>query len=287
MVWHVLKQDSAYIVNACLMLCGVDFKLQISVILIIKLSLDLMASNLMMIASSALSNLTTRSNGHFDANDADPASRTGILQDTSNGKLTRESEDDCACEGMFELDKAFKQIRDVMTSLQERSSDSKMSNDERDEIVLNLSRSLWNLHMARHYVRKMVEENKSLNLASVPRSTEIIVSHGHATTTVVDENEGTMVPNIKVNLVEDQYERSIDDTLTIENVSDIIEVEVKDSIRPEVLMSTNAQMMPMGVLDVPIADDSSDLGFLEFNGSNGLCDGDLAKAGLQPGHLSM
>ena len=49
-----------------------------------------------------------------------------------------------------------------------------MKNDERDELVLELSRSLWNLHMARHYVGKMVEENKSLNLASAPRSTEII-----------------------------------------------------------------------------------------------------------------
>ena len=62
----------------------------------------------------------------------------------------------------------------------------------------------------------------------------------------------------------------------MQNVSDIMEVEVLDSIQPEVLMGTSARMMPMGVLDVPIADDSSDLGFLEFNGSNGLCDGDLA-----------
>ena len=84
----------------------------------------------------------------------------------------RESEDDCACEGMLKLSEAFKKIGDVMTSLQERSSDSIMINDERDELVLELSRSLWNLHMARHYVGKLVEENKSLNLASAPRSTE-------------------------------------------------------------------------------------------------------------------
>ena len=45
-------------------------------------------------------------------------------------------------------------------------------------------------------------------------------------------------------------------------------------------------MMPMGVLDVMAADDSSDLGSLEFYGANGLCDGDLAKADRQPGHSS-
>ena len=77
---------------------------------------------------------------------------------------------------MFELNAAFKKINDVMTSLQKRSADSKMSDVERDEIVLNLSRSLWNLHIARHHVEKMDEENKSLNLASAPRSTEIIAS---------------------------------------------------------------------------------------------------------------
>ena len=43
----------------------------------------------------------------------------------------------------------------------------------------------------------------------------------------------------------------------------------------------------MGVLDVPTADDSSDLGLgsFEFNGANGLCDGDLAYiVDLEPGH---
>ena len=51
-----------------------------------------------------------------------------------------------------------------------------MMNNERDEIVLELSRSLWSLRMAGYYVEKMVEENTSLNLASAPRSTEIIAS---------------------------------------------------------------------------------------------------------------
>ena len=106
----------------------------------------------MMTASSALPNQMTRCNGHFDENDADPESRTSILRDTSNGKLTQESEDVRACEDMLKIDKAFKKIGDVMTSLQERSLDSIMSNYERDEILLNLSRSLWSLHMARFYV---------------------------------------------------------------------------------------------------------------------------------------
>ena len=61
-------------------------------------------------ASSAPSNRTTRNNEHFDANDADPESRTGILQDTSSGKLMRESEDDCACEGMLKLMMLLKRL---------------------------------------------------------------------------------------------------------------------------------------------------------------------------------
>ena len=96
-----------------------------------------------------------------------------------------------------------------------------------------------------------------------------------------------MVPNTEVNVVEDQYERSVNDTPIIDNVSDILEEEVQDSLRLDVLMSTSAPMMPMGVLDVPTADDSSDLGSLEIYGANGLCDGDLATADLQPGHLNI
>ena len=178
-------------------------------------------------ASSALSNRTTRNDEHFDAKNADPESRTGILRDTSSGKLERESEDDCACEGMLNLNEAFKKIGDVMTSLEERSSDSIMMDNERNEIVLELSRSLWSLHMAIHYIDKLVEENKSLNLASAPRSVEIILSHGHATITEVAQHEGTMVPNTEANLVEDQHERSVDDTFTYENVSDIYEMEYR------------------------------------------------------------
>ena len=45
--------------------------------------------------------------------------------------------------------------------------------------------------MARHYVDKMEDEIKSLNLASAPRSTEITLSHGHATTNE-EEIKGTM-----------------------------------------------------------------------------------------------
>ena len=162
-----------------------------------------MATNLMKTALSAPSNQTTRNNKHFHDNDTNPESRTGILQDTSSGKLMRESGDDYACEGMLRLNEAFKKIGDVMTSLQERSSDSRLMNDERDELVLKLSRSLWNLHMARHYVGKLIEDDESFNLASAPRSTEINASHGHATTTTeVERNDGNMVPNTEANLAE-------------------------------------------------------------------------------------
>ena len=239
-----------------------------------------MAINLMMTASTALSNQTTRSNDLFDDNDADPESRTGILQDTSSGKLKRDSEETSACDCMLELNEAFKKIDYVMTSLQERSSDFQKSDVERDEIILNLSRSLWNLHMVRHHVMKMEEQNKSLNMVSAPRSTEIITSHGHATTTEFEENEGAVVPNTEVNMTEVQYERSVEDAYIIENESVIIEVEVKDSIESEMLMSMNARTMPMGVLDVPFADDSSDLGSWVIKEARGPCDRDLPRADL-------
>ena len=93
-------------------------------------------------ASIAYSNQMTRNNQRLDVNDANPESRTGILRDTSDGKLERESDEDYACPGMLKLNDAFNKIGDVMTSLQERSSDSLMMNDERDELVLELSRSL-------------------------------------------------------------------------------------------------------------------------------------------------
>ena len=42
--------------------------------------------------------------------------------------------------------------------------------------------------------------------------------------------------------------------------------------------------LPMGTLDVLYQEDSSDLGSLIEQGANGLRDGDLASADLQPGH---
>ena len=110
---------------------------------------------LIKIASSTLPNQMTRNDDLFDEHNAYPAPRTGILPDPSNGEFTRDSEDDSACDGMLEINKAFKRIDDVMTSLQERSLDSIMTSDGRDELILDLSRSLWNLHMARHYIGKI------------------------------------------------------------------------------------------------------------------------------------
>ena len=169
-------------------------------------------------------------------------------------------------------------------SLQERSSDSLMMNDERDEMVLELSRNLWSLHMAGYYIEKMVEKNKSLNLASAPRCTEIVLSHGHATP--IKELDGTVVPNSEVDLAEGQYEQSIQDTNAIESEVIIYEVEVKDSIQNEMLESiTTTCSQPMGSSDVLYQNDSSDLGSLMNQGVKDLRDGDLATADLQPGHL--
>ena len=94
-----------------------------------------------------------------------------------------------------------------------------------------------------------------------------------------------MVRNTEVNMAEGQYERSIGDAYTNENESVIYAEEEKDSIETEILMSIKERTMPMDVSDVPTADDSSDLGSFEFNGADGLCDGGLATADLQPGHL--
>ena len=159
-----------------------------------------------------------------------------------------------------------------------------MMNDERDELVLELSRSLWSLHMAGYHFEKMVGENKSLNLASAPRSTEILESRGHAILSETDGNDGTMVPSTEANLVEDQSQRSNDDVTIIENVSDVLGVEVLNSTHTDVLMSTCAPLMPMGVREVTAADDSSDLGSLELHEANDLCDGELTMADLLPGH---
>lgn len=118
-------------------------------------------------------------------------------------------------------------------SMQEWSNDYQVSVEVRDEIILNQSRSLWNLHMTRHYIKGMEYENKLLNLASVPRSTKIITSHWHATTTKeddlkgtivpptdeitgtvvpnADEMKGTMIPNIEVNVAIGLNKRSVED----------------------------------------------------------------------------
>ena len=237
-------------------------------------------------ASSAYSNQRTRNDERFDANDANPESRTGILRDTSSGKLERESEDDYACPGMLKLNDAFNKIGDVMTSLQERSSDSVMTNDERNELVLELSRSLWSLHLARSYVNEMDKENKSLNLASAPRSTEIDLSHGHAT--LIKKHDGTLVPSAEVDLAEGQYERSIQDTIDVVSDAEVYEVELKDLIQNEMLKSIMPCSQPKGSSEVLFLDDSSDVGSLDINGVLvDLSDGDLASADLQPGHLVM
>ena len=53
------------------------------------------------------------------------------------------------------------------------------------------------------------------------------------------------------------------------------------------LKSITTCSLPLGTLDVPFLDDSSDLGSLMDYGVKDLCDGDLATADLQPGHLIM
>ena len=163
--------------------------------------------------------------------------------------------------------------------MQEWSSDSKVSAEERNELILNLSRSLWNLHMARHRIGKIVEEDKLQTLASASCSTEITTSHGHATTNECDEIKGIVVPNTEVNLSECQYEQSVKDAYDIENEYVILDQEVEDSIEGEMLKSIFACGMPMGIRDASNEGDSSDLGFLVKQGSSGLSDGGVVESG--------
>ena len=142
---------------------------------------------------------------------------------------------------MLELNNAFKRIDDVMMSVQEWSSDSKVSAEERNDLILNLSRSLWNLHIARHHEKKLVEENISLTLALAPRGTEMITSHGHAITKKDDEIKGTMVPSTEVEMAKGQFEQSVEGTINNGNESVIYNKEVKDSIEIKMLMSINAK----------------------------------------------
>ena len=91
--------------------------------------------------------------------------------------------------------------------------------------------------MARHYIGKVWKENNLSNQASAPRSTEIVLSHGHATTNeektkgtmvpVFKVDEETKVPNAEVNIVNGQYERSVYDADTDNAESDLHEDEVK------------------------------------------------------------
>ena len=58
-----------------------------------------------MTASSALPSQMMSGRRPFDDNNADPASITGILRDTLNGELKRDSVGASACESKLELDK--------------------------------------------------------------------------------------------------------------------------------------------------------------------------------------
>ena len=94
-----------------------------------------------------------------------------------------------------------------------------------------------------------------------------------------------MVPRAEVNIVNGQYERNVYDAITDNIESDLHEVEERDSIESETLQSVCVSTQPMGSLDVPFQEDSSDLGSLVSNGANGLRDWDPATADLKPGHI--
>ena len=93
--------------------------------------------------------------------------------------------------------------------------------------------------------------------------------------------KGLWFPNVEVNLAKGQTELSIKDTDS--GVNEVVDNEVsEDSIHDEMLQSITACPRPLGNLDVPFFDDSSDLGSLMKLGANGLRDGDPGD--LQPDH---
>ena len=87
----------------------------------------------------------------------------------------------------------------------------------------------------------------------------------------------------KRNLADGQYEQNIQDTNDVKSETYIYEVGVKDSIQDKMRESITACPRPLGNLDVPFLDDSSDLGSLMKQGANGLRDGDPGD--LQPDHV--
>ena len=94
------------------------------------------------------------------------------------------------------------------------------------------------LQMARFEDKELTKQNNQLrNLASAPRSTEITLSHGHATTIKEDEIKGTVVPKTdelkgimvpipEAKVVEGQYERGVKGAI----VDAFIEVDDNEGI---------------------------------------------------------
>ena len=67
---------------------------------------------------------------------------TGILSDISGGEFKFDSDVVNCCMGMLEINKPFKGIDVVITTMQEWSYDSWVSAKERDELILNLHNAI-------------------------------------------------------------------------------------------------------------------------------------------------
>ena len=139
--------------------------------------------------------------------------------------------------------------------------------------------------MARRYVNEMDKENKSLNLASAPRSTEIVLSHGHATSNA--EQDGTVVPNTEVDLADGQNELSIQDTSDSSTKTYVCTVDGMD-VSPVLLLESISVSAPRrGASNGQGSDDSSDVGSLGVQEVLvDLRDGDLASCGSATRSLS-
>ena len=140
--------------------------------------------------------------------------------------------------------------------------------------------------MARGYVSKVDEANKFLTLASAPRSTEIVLSHGQATP--IEKLDGTEVPNTEMDLAEGQDEQSIQDTTELSTEANVCAVGNMDTCHGAMLESISVSAPNRGASNGLGLDDSSDVGSYDVQEVLvDLRDGDLASADLQPGHIAM
>lgn len=107
------------------------------------------------------------------------------------------------CDGKFELNRAFREIDVAMTTIENWSTDSKVSDLCRSQNIVETISDVTELAYGK--IRNEVEkQNKPLKSALFPRSN---VFQGHATEVENDEIKGTVVSIIPDSLAKGREER--------------------------------------------------------------------------------